>query len=134
VGPVTVRLLLDTHALIWWLAGDRQLPHRAGDAIGNEDNTVYVSAVSAWEVTTKARLGKLPNAVLLAQDFANQIEAEGFLPLAISVEHAERAGNLPGPHKNPFDRMLIAQAQAENLVLVSNEAIFGQYGITRLWE
>lgn len=129
-----MRLLLDTHALIWWLAGDRQLPDTARDAITNVDNTVYVSAVSAWEVTTKARLGKLPNALTLAQDFTSQIEREGFASLAISVEHAERAGNLPGPHKDPFDRMLIAQAQAENLALVSNEAVFDQYGITRLWD
>jgi PIN domain nuclease of toxin-antitoxin system len=129
-----VRLLLDTHALIWWLAGDRQLPNAARDAISNDDNTVYVSAASAWEITTKARIGKLPDAVSLAQDFANQIQQEGFLALAISVEHAERAGNLPGPHKDPFDRMLIAQAQAENVVLVSNEAVFDQYGITRLWD
>ena len=129
-----MRLLLDTHALIWWLAGDRQLPVAAQNAITDEDNSVYVSAASAWEVTTKARLGKLPHALALAQDFARQIEREGFAPLAISVEHAERAGNLPGLHKDPFDRMLIAQAQAENLILVSNEAVFDQYGITRLWD
>jgi PIN domain nuclease of toxin-antitoxin system len=129
-----VRLLLDTHALIWWLAGDSQLPVAAQNAITDEDNSVYVSAASAWEVTTKARLGKLPNALALAQDFARQIEREGFAALAISVEHAERAGNLPGPHKDPFDRMLIAQAQAENLVLVSNEMVFDQYGITRWWD
>jgi PIN domain nuclease of toxin-antitoxin system len=129
-----VRLLLDTHALIWWLAGDRHLPDVARDAIANEDNTVCVSAASAWEVTTKARLGKLPEALALAHDFARQIAREGFAPLAISVEHAERSGNLPGPHKDPFDRMLIAQAQAENLVLVSNEMVFDQYAITRLWD
>lgn len=129
-----MRLLLDTHALIWWLAGDRQLPDLARDAITDEANRVYVSAVSAWEVTAKARLGKLPQAVWLAENFADEVEQQGFRALAISMEHAQRGGNLPGPHKDPFDRMLIAQAQAENLALVSNEAVFGQYGVTRLWD
>jgi PIN domain nuclease of toxin-antitoxin system len=129
-----VHLLLDTHTLIWWLAGDRQLEAPAREAIEDEENTVYVSAASAWEVTTKARLGKLPQAASLAQDFSDQINQQGFLPLAISVEHAQRAGNLPARHKDPFDRMLIAQAQAENLVLVSNEAIFDEYGVQRLWD
>lgn len=129
-----MRLLLDTHTLIWWLAGDRQLTSPAREAIADEENTVYVSAASAWEVSTKARLGKLPTAASLAQVFADEVEQQGFLPLSVSVEHGQRAGNLPGQHKDPFDRMLIAQAQAENLVLVSNEAIFDQYGITRLWD
>lgn len=127
-----MQLLLDTHTLIWWLAGDR-LPDAAREAIADAQNEVYVSAVSAWEVATKARIGKLPNAMLLAQNFTTEIAQQDFLPLAISVEHGQRAGNLPGQHKDPFDRMLIAQAQAENLVLVSNEAIFDQYGISRLW-
>ena len=131
---MTVRLLLDTHALIWWLAGDRQLPNPAREAIADDENRVYVSAVSAWEVTTKARLGKLPRAVSLAENFVDEIEQQAFLQLPISLGHAQRAGNLSGPHQEPFDRMLIAQAQAENLVLVSNEEVFDRYGITRLWD
>lgn len=95
---------------------------------------MYVSAASAWEVATKVRIGKLVGADSLAQDFAPQIEHAGFLPLPISVEHAQRAGSLPGSHKDPFDRMLVAQAQAENLILVSNEEIFDPYGVTRLWD
>lgn len=129
-----MRLLLDTHTLLWWLSADASLTVRAREAIGDEDNAVYVSAASAWEIATKARIGKLPGVESLAQDFAAEIEQHGFLPLSISVEHGQRAGNLPGPHKDPFDRMLIAQAQAENLVLVSNEAIFDQYGISRMWD
>lgn len=129
-----MRLLLDTHALLWWLSADPGLAARAREVIGHESSAVYVSAASAWEIATKARLGKLPGAESLAQDFAAEIEEHGFLPLAISVEHGQRAGNLPGPHKDPFDRMLIAQAQAENLVLVSNEAIFDQYGVSRMWD
>lgn len=128
-----MRLLLDTHALLWWLLGDTQLPVHAREAIGDEENTVYVSAASASEVATKVRIGKLVGAESLAQDFAPQIQDEGFLPLPISVEHAQRAGSLPGPHRDPFDRMLVAQAQAEILILVSNEEVFDRYGVTRLW-
>ena len=92
-----------------------------------------MSAASAWEIATKVRLGKLPTAADLASDFSGQIEREGFHLLPISAEHGIRAGLLPGPHKDPFDRMLIAQAQAENIAIVSNEAVFESYGINRLW-
>lgn len=127
-----MRLLLDTHALLWWLLGDPRLAPAARIAIGDEANAVYVSAASAWEVATQARTGKLP-AESLAHDFVDAVESQGFLPLPISMIHGQRAGSLAGSRKDPFDRMLIAQAQAENLVLVSNQAIFDQYGITRLW-
>lgn len=92
-----------------------------------------MSAASAWEIATKVRLGKLPTAADLASDFSGQMEREGFQLLAISADHAIRAGLLPGPHKDPFDRMLIAQAQAENMAIVSNEAVFESYGVNRLW-
>lgn len=92
-----------------------------------------MSAASAWEIATKVRLGKLPTAADLASDFSGQIEREGFQLLPISADHGIRAGLLPGPHKDPFDRMLIAQAQAENIAIVSNEAVFESYGINRLW-
>jgi PIN domain nuclease of toxin-antitoxin system len=129
-----VRLLLDTHAFLWWLAGDEQLPGRAREAIGDQANEVYVSAASAWEVATKARIGKLPDAVTLAHDFGEYVARQGFRPLDISIAHAQRAGLLPGPDKDPFDRMLIAQAQAEGLALVSNAEVFDSYGIVRLWK
>jgi PIN domain nuclease of toxin-antitoxin system len=128
-----VRLLLDTHALLWWLAGDKQLSKKARALIGDADNPIYVSAASAWEVTTKHRLGKLPDAAVLATDFARQVAAQGFIGLEITIDHGQRAGTLPGPHRDPFDRMLIAQAQAENLALVSIEDVFDRYGITRVW-
>jgi len=94
---------------------------------------LIVSAASAWEIGTKVRLGKLPTADDLADDFSGQLERDGFELMAISAEHAVRAGLLPGPHKDPFDRMLIAQAQAENLPLISNETLFESYGIRRIW-
>jgi PIN domain nuclease of toxin-antitoxin system len=92
-----------------------------------------VSAASAWEIAIKVRLEKLPTAVDLAADFPGQIEREGFHLLPISAEHGIRAGLLPGPHKDPFDRMLIAQAQAENIPIISNETAFEIYAVRRLW-
>ncbi len=128
-----MRLLLDTHALIWWLAGDDALSLRARDAIGDEANSVAVSAASAMEVATKFRIGKLPGAALLAQDFEAIVAAQGFAELPISVRHARLAGEMNIAHKDPFDRFLISQAQAEDMVLVSNEALFDGFAVQRLW-
>jgi PIN domain nuclease of toxin-antitoxin system len=128
-----MRLLLDTHALLWWLAGDERLSEAAHALIGDEDNAIHVSAASAWEVATKVRIGKLPGAEGVAQRFGDHLARQGFIGIDITVEHGQRAGRLPGPHRDPFDRMLIAQAHAENLVLVSNEAVFDRYGVVRLW-
>lgn len=128
-----MRILLDTHAFLWWLDGDRKLPVKVRRLLADEDTAVYVSAASVWEITTKARIGKLPGALAVAADVPSAIVAQGFTSLAISVDHAQRAGNLPGTHRDPFDRMLIAQAQADSLPLVSNERIFDAYGISRLW-
>jgi len=128
-----LNLLLDTHALIWWLAGDVALSPRARKAIANEANPVAVSAASAMEVATKVRIGKLPDAALLAQDFEAIIAAQGFDELPITVRHARMAGAMAITHKDPFDRLLIAQAQAEDMVLVSNEALFDGFGVKRIW-
>ena len=128
-----MRLLLDTHAFIWWFAGSRRLSSSARQAISDEDNDVLVSAASAWEITTKYHARRLPEAEGLAEDIAANIRRENFKALAISVDDAARSGALPGPHRDPFDRMLIAQALVHDLVLVSNEALFDQYGVRRLW-
>ena len=128
-----MRLLLDTHALIWWLAGDDALSRRAREAIANEDNPVAVSAASAMEVATKFRIGKLPNAALLAQNFEAIVAGQGFDSLAISIHHAKLAGEMNITHKDPFDRLLIAQAQAEDMMLVSNEVLFDDFAVKRLW-
>jgi PIN domain nuclease of toxin-antitoxin system len=128
-----MRILLDTQALLFWLDGDRRLPKRMRQIIGDEDVTVLVSAASAWEITTKFRLGKLPGAADVAADVRACMASQGFASLDITVDHAQRAGSLPGPHRDPFDRMLIAQAQAENVPLVSNETVFDHYGVRRLW-
>ena len=128
-----MRILLDTHALIWWLSGDAQLSGPARAAIADEANEVFVSAASAWEVTTKHRLGKLPGAGPLALDFAREIRRQAFTALPITLEHGQIAGALVGDHRDPFDRMLIAQAREEKMALVSNEAVFDTFGVTRLW-
>ena len=128
-----MRVLVDTHALLWAITGDRKLSRRAHSILASFANEVFVSAASAWEITTKYRLGKLPAAEGLVAEFPRVVEKLGFHPLPISIEHAQRAGSLPGEHRDPFDRMLIAQAQNENLPLVSNDKIFDEYGIRRIW-
>lgn len=128
-----MRALVDTHVLIWMFAGDRRLSKSAHALLASFENDVFVSAVSAWEVSIKYRLGKLPEAQKLVGNIARFIEEVGFRELRVSIDHAQRAGSLPGSHRDPFDRMLIAQAQAENLALVSNEKFFDSYGIKRIW-
>ena len=128
-----MRLLLDTHAFLWWLAGSPRLSQAARRAIEDEANDVLVSAASAWEITTKHRLGKLPEADQVALDVSGTIASQSFDELPISVDEAGRAGALPGPLRDPFDRMLIAQALGQDLVLVSIETRFDSYGVRRLW-
>ena len=128
-----MRLLLDTHALLWWLDGDRRLSRTARSRLADEDNVVLVSAASAWEITTKARRGRLPGALPVAEDVAGAVASQGFTALDITIQHAQRAGRLPGDHRDPFDRMLIAQAQLEDVPIVSNETVFDGYGVTRVW-
>lgn len=128
-----MQALLDTHAFLWWLADSRRLSSRARQAIADEENDIFVSAASAWEITTKYRLGKLPEGAVAAFDVVGNIARQGFRELMIGVADAERAGLLPGPHRDPFDRMLIAQALARDLVIVSTDAVFDRYGVNRLW-
>jgi PIN domain nuclease of toxin-antitoxin system len=109
------------------------LSARARRTIGEETNTILVSAASAWEITTKVRIGKLPGAVEVAGDVSGCIARQRFDSLDITVLHAQRAGRLPGAHRDPFDRMLAAQAQIEDLPIVSNDLIFDGYSVTRMW-
>ena len=128
-----MRLLLDTHALIWWLTDSRRLSESVRQAIFDTSNEKLISAATAWEIATKHRLGKLPKADDLALDVTGTIARQSFEELPISVDDAARAGALPGPLRDPFDRMLIAQALSRNLVLISNESLFDRYGVRRLW-
>ena len=105
----------------------------AQEAVADESNYIFISAASAWEVAVKHRLGRLPDADAIALDIAGAIADQGFEGLPITIDDAARAGALPGHHRDPFDRMLIAQALSRNLVLVSIDTLFDQYGVRRLW-
>ena len=130
---LVVRMLLDTHAFLWWLDGNTRLSGAARRAIEDDANTIFVSAASAWEITTKHRIGKLAQAEAVALDMTGAIAGQGFEELAITVDDAARAGRLPGLHRDPFDRVLIAQALARGLAIVSVDRAFDGYGVHRLW-
>jgi len=119
-----VRLLLDTRALLWWLA-DEGLSSQTRDAIADPANLVAVSAASAWEIAIKKALGKLT----APDDLEQQVHAGGFVPLPINIAHGIAAGQLPRHHDDPFDRMLIAQALAEGLTIVTRDKRFEDYGV-----
>ena len=127
-----MRLLLDTHALLWWATDDPALSRRVRVQVAQSEG-ILVSAASAWEMAIKANLGRLPAAFDLLTDFEGTLNSRGFDVLPITAAHGLRAGFLPGPHKDPFDRMLIAQAQAENVAVVSNDTILDRYGVRRVW-
>jgi len=123
-----MKLLLDTCALLWWLSDDAQLGATARQAIARETNEVFVSAASAWEISIKKALGKLE----APADLAAALKRNYFLPLDITVSHALRAGQLPRHHEDPFDRMLIAQAQEERLTIVTHDPRFEPYKVQLL--
>lgn len=132
--PRSVRpLLLDTHALLWWLLDSPHLSRTARDAIAAPDQRVLVSAASAWELGTKYRIGKLPDAQDIVANLAQYLRKQRFEPLPISLDHALAAGQLPGPHRDPFDRMLMAQAQLERAWVVTVDPVFSAYGVGVLW-
>ncbi len=125
--------LLDTHTFIWYLADSPKLSKKARKVISDADNAIYVSAATAWEISTKYRLGKLPEAEILANDVIGYIAKARFSELTVNVRHAQRAGSLPGPHRDPFDRMLMAQSQLEKLTVITLDSVFQDYGIKVLW-
>jgi len=128
-----LRLLLDTHAVIWWFQGNLRLPQRVRDTIEGEASDVFVSAVSAFEIALKHRMGKLPEAAALARRFSVMTQEQGFAELAVTVPHGLAAGALPIAHRDPFDRLLIAQALVEDMTIASNERLFDSTGVNRLW-
>ncbi|NGP53668.1 type II toxin-antitoxin system VapC family toxin [Thioalkalivibrio sp. XN8] len=119
------RLLLDTHVFLWWLVDDPRLGHEAHQLIADSDNTVFVSAATGWEIGIKRALGKLD----APRDLEREVERSGFAHLPVTFFHGEQAGALPPHHRDPFDRMLIAQAQAEGLLLLTADNHFSAYGI-----
>jgi PIN domain nuclease of toxin-antitoxin system len=127
-----MNLVVDSHVLLWWFSRSRQLSEPARRSMADPENRVYVSAAVAWELAIKVNLGKLD-----ARNFVAGLPAflheEGFHRLAISTDHALRAGLLPLHHTDPFDRMLVAQAQALNCPMVSADARLDRYGVRRIW-
>jgi len=128
-----MRLLLDTHALLWWLADDARLSQPARSAIADTVHTVYSSPASAWEIATKHRIGRLPEPRELLSDFAGMLLRAGFEELPITTKHAVLAGTLAGAHRDPFDRMLAAQALCEGLEVVTADNAIGVLGARCLW-
>lgn len=122
-----MNLLLDTHALLWWLEDNPALSNEARAAISNEPD-IFVSAASVWEIAIKESTGKLR----APRRFLDHVEREGFQPLPISLTHAYAAGSLPRHHNDPFDRMLVAQATLEGLTVVTRDSRFARYGVATL--
>ena len=127
------RFLLDTHVLLWWLFDDPKLSGMAHNVIQAPDNTILVSSASGWEIATKYRLGKLPHAGEVAQNLPALLRQSSMDVLPITMEHALAAGVLPGPQRDPFDRMLIAQGQIEGLPIVTSDPVFKQYPVELVW-
>lgn len=125
--------LLDTHALLWWQTDDARLPERVRATIADPGNPVFVSAASAWEIATKVRLGKLSSAPEAATRHQELLAADGFLELPIKALHALRAGAFDVEHRDPFDRLLAAQAEIEGLVLVTRDPAFRAFRCRTLW-
>ena len=128
-----MRVLVDTHAFFWWLTDDRKLSARALDVLEDTQNEVLVSPVVGWEIATKSRLGKWPAGHLALQDLEGFVVTRGLTPLPISIAHGRLAGLLPGAHRDPFDRMLAAQASLEPVPLVTADPRFPDFGIDVLW-
>lgn len=125
--------LLDTHAFLWWLFDDSRLSPVARGLIADPGNTLLVSAASAWEISTKHRLGKLDSAETLVRDIAGWIGRAGFRELAVTVTHAQRAGSWPQPHRDPFDRMIAAQSESEAAPVLGCDEQLRLFGVQMVW-
>lgn len=128
-----MRFLLDTHTLLWWLFDDPRLSGTVREIVADAGNEIVVSSATAWEISTKHRLGKLPAAKQLVQDIAGWVERAGFGELPATIRHAQRAGSWPHAHRDPFDRMLAAQSALEELPLISRDSELEAFGIRLVW-
>ena len=128
-----MRLLLDTHVLIWLVEGNENLSNAAKQAIEADDNSLYLSIVSLWEITIKMSLGKLDLDIALDRVINDYVVPSGMEILPIQLNHLSVLRDLPLHHRDPFDRLLISQAQAEGLTVVSKDRLFGNYSVQILW-
>jgi len=128
-----VKLLLDTHAFLWWITDDPHLSHRARTLIGGGENEVFLSAASAWELAVKVALGRVELEQPLDRFVPDQLERNGFQALPVSVRHALALPALPPLHRDPFDRMLVAQALTEEMTLVSADREIRRYPVPVAW-
>ncbi|MGE5271831.1 MAG: type II toxin-antitoxin system VapC family toxin [Thiohalocapsa sp.] len=125
-----MKLLIDTHALVWWLSDSRRLSSSARSAITDAHNDLFVSACVAYEIRYKQRSGRLPP---IADHLSRELHRQGIAVVAITLEHALGAAALPGPHRDPWDRLMIAQALAEQCQVVTVDPVFAGYGVPVLW-
>lgn len=124
-----MRLLLDTHAFLWWMEDSPEIGGAARTAIGDPDNDILISTASLWEITIKRALGKLA----FPANLERVLREEGFAILPITFPHLRQLGALPFLHRDPFDRMLIAQARAEGIRIATRDAKFAPYGVAAIW-
>ncbi len=129
-----MRVLLDTHALLWWFFDDPKLSGLARDLIKNPDNTIIVSGASAWEISTKFRLGKLPEASDVVDRFSELLVYSNMTALPITIDHALLAGAFKVKHRDPFDRMLAAQSRIEDIPLLTIDRALAEFGIEIVWQ
>jgi PIN domain nuclease of toxin-antitoxin system len=127
-----MRVLIDTQVLFWWYSEPGKLSKRGSSIVADGSNTIFVSALIAWELAIKTAMGKL-DALPLVIDLSPYIAEEGFAELPISISQATRAGLLPLHHRDPFDRLLVAQAQDLNIPIVSSDRLLDLYDVKRLW-
>lgn len=128
-----MRFLLDTHTLLWWLFDDFRLSIPARAILVDPGNKIFVSSASAWEISTKHRLGKLTGVDVLINDMATWVQRAGFSELTVNILHAQKAGSWPQAHRDPFDRMLAAQSALEDLPLLTRDSAFRNFGIRLYW-
>jgi PIN domain nuclease of toxin-antitoxin system len=128
-----VKLLLDTHAFLWWVEGTPPIGRRARAAVANPDNEVLVSIASCWELAIKLSLGKLRLTRSLDRFIPEQLTLNGFSLLDVELRHVVRVADLPFRHRDPFDRLLVAQALEDELAIVSADRVFRKYGVTLVW-
>lgn len=128
-----MKILFDSHALVWYLRGDRRLSRKAREIADDSQSEVFISAVCAWEIAAKVNRGSWPEAAQIADSLREITVAQAFTALSITIEHVQVAGFLSARHRDPFDRMLAAQSQIESMPLVTADPVFRTFGTSVIW-